>query len=290
MEINLNARAAAVKLTSSIAVAAVHKVNEDKRCEFFENCNRQRQRVLQDFAWEFRQLLCTQQQILSKANVPGFNGISVDSSAIDFQSKVCSILHAAFILRNKVGKNAHHLLLQTLRNRLVAAGADAKKEIAIPQTTSESMIHPHHGQQQGSHRPNTLVPPPRMANQSQVYVGPNNIPPPFSNMHPFQQQAPHPSPFLPVYQTQHQFTYNTGAISGAQQPFQGSIVPTTGSHIAPSSAVMMMHQNNSVLPPTRIVHQMMPQQQQPSHQQRTNRRGGNGKHRFNSNRRPHGRN
>lgn len=50
--------------------------------------------------------------------MPFFQGPSVDEATILFQSKICSVLHSAFVVRGKVGEVAHRALLMKLEERL----------------------------------------------------------------------------------------------------------------------------------------------------------------------------
>jgi hypothetical protein len=49
--------------------------------------------------------------LLSSAKLPGFDGPTVDSMAITYQSKVCSVMHSAFYLRARVGEASHMTML-----------------------------------------------------------------------------------------------------------------------------------------------------------------------------------
>jgi tetratricopeptide (TPR) repeat protein len=101
------------------AEAAVRTVNETERQAFQANCNQQRKRVLNDIAWEFRELLWVQQQFLTKLNIPGFYGATVDASELEFQARVCSYLHSSFFLRQRIGEEAHIKMLKSQESRLL---------------------------------------------------------------------------------------------------------------------------------------------------------------------------
>lgn len=92
--------------------AAVIAMNENARSEFQNTCGQQRQGLLTGIAWEFRNLLYIQQQILSKMKVPGFDGPTVDPSTVDLQARICSYLHSAFFLRTRVGEEPHVTMLK----------------------------------------------------------------------------------------------------------------------------------------------------------------------------------
>ena len=114
----LNAKLDERLSVAGAAEAAVRQMNETERHSFQSNCNQQRQNVLSGIAWEFRQLLWIQQQLLSKLKVPGFDGTTVDASALEFQARVCSYLHSAFYLRQRVGENAHVQMMKSQGERL----------------------------------------------------------------------------------------------------------------------------------------------------------------------------
>jgi hypothetical protein len=107
----------ALEARLSVAGAAsgsVRQMNDNARQEFQLNCGCRRQNLLVAIAWQFRQLLSVQQQILSKMMVPGFeDGLTVDGGALDLQSRVCSYLHSAFFLRNRVGEEPHVNMLKS---------------------------------------------------------------------------------------------------------------------------------------------------------------------------------
>ena len=63
-------------------------------------------------------LLCTQQQVLTKLQVPGFDGPTVDGNALELQSRLCSYLHSAFFLRARIGEEPHQAMLKSQAERL----------------------------------------------------------------------------------------------------------------------------------------------------------------------------
>ncbi|KAL7548607.1 hypothetical protein ACHAWF_011879 [Thalassiosira exigua] len=103
METDLDARAS----VAGGALAAVQQANEKERNSFNAQAEAQRDQLLAASAWEFRKLLYVQQILLTSAKLPGFDGPTVESSAIAFQSKVCSVMHSAFYLRARVGETSH---------------------------------------------------------------------------------------------------------------------------------------------------------------------------------------
>ena len=107
LEADLDTRAS----VAGSAIAAVRQANERERSVFDTHCDAQRNQILASIAWEFRKLLYTQQIILTNANIPGFDGPTVDFAVIALQSKMCSVLHSAFFLRARVGEASHAIML-----------------------------------------------------------------------------------------------------------------------------------------------------------------------------------
>lgn len=101
------------------ASAAVQMMNDKERKGFERVCSQRRQDVLSRYAWEFRNLLCIQQMILTKLGVPGFDGPTVDARALEFQSHICTLLHTAFFLRKNLGEDRHNKMLETQQARLI---------------------------------------------------------------------------------------------------------------------------------------------------------------------------
>ena len=104
--------------TNPAVAAAVQANLEQNRRVFQTACQEQRQTVVQDVAWQLRRLLCVQQQVLTQLQVPGFAGPTVEAQVLDQQAKICSYLHAAFFLRNRIGPEPHLALLQAQAKRL----------------------------------------------------------------------------------------------------------------------------------------------------------------------------
>jgi hypothetical protein len=100
------------------AEAAVRSVNENEKQAFQANCNEQRRKLLDDVAWEFRRLLWVQQQFLTKLKIPGFHGTSVDVAELEYQARICSYLHSAFFLRQRIGEDAHVKMLKSQESKL----------------------------------------------------------------------------------------------------------------------------------------------------------------------------
>jgi len=138
------------------AEAAVQQTNDMERKEFMHQCNMRRQMLLDQIAWDFRYLLATQQQILTKAKLPYFNGISVDHDVIMSQARVCAVLHSAFYVRNKVGEDAHVKPLKKLEVDLMEQLQQEQEQISkqqqqqLPPQQPPPYMHVH----------NTMQPPP----------------------------------------------------------------------------------------------------------------------------------
>lgn len=100
------------------AHSAVKQMNENERNDFIANCNQQRLQLYFLLAWEFRQLLAVQQQILTDVGVPQFDGPTVNESTISIQANVCSFLHSAFFLRLRIGEERHLKMLRSQESKL----------------------------------------------------------------------------------------------------------------------------------------------------------------------------
>jgi hypothetical protein len=97
---------------------AIRTMHETERRTFEANCQQRRQKIVEESAWKFRELLWIQQQFFTKLKIPGFAGTTVDASELEFQARVCSYLHSAFFLRKRIGEQAHVKMLETQRKRL----------------------------------------------------------------------------------------------------------------------------------------------------------------------------
>jgi len=156
MEVDLDARAS----VAGGALAAVQQANEKERNSFTAQSEDQRKQLLAYGAWEFRKLLYTQQIILSSAKLPGFEGPTVDSAVIVFQSKVCSVMHSAFYLRARVGETSHVNMLTKQRESLEKIiQTSAKNELVeepkyqAPFQMQQQLMPPQPMQQQPMQQP-----------------------------------------------------------------------------------------------------------------------------------------
>lgn len=129
------------------ASSAVQQLNDNERSAFQQSCFQRRQEALNSIAWDFRnvrivcaliitsittfsclsqyqslaavsKLLCAQQQVLTKMQVPGFDGPTVDANTLQLQSRLCSYLHSAFYLRARIGEAPHQTMLKSQAERL----------------------------------------------------------------------------------------------------------------------------------------------------------------------------
>lgn len=118
LEATLESRAS---VAGEAALAAVQMINEAEKNNFLAGCNQIRQQLIDGHAWQFRELLAVQQQILTKAGVPYFDGSTVDASMIHIQANICAFMHSAFFLRARIGEKQHLAMLATQEKRLAEA-------------------------------------------------------------------------------------------------------------------------------------------------------------------------
>lgn len=128
MESTLDARLSVAGAFAS----AIQQMNENERNTFQQSCYQRRQELLTSLAWEFRRLLCLQQLTLTKLQVPGFEGPSVDTAVLDRHTRICSYLHSAFYLRQRIGEGAHEKMLQSQAERLLKEAESAPTDAALP--------------------------------------------------------------------------------------------------------------------------------------------------------------
>jgi hypothetical protein len=98
--------------------AALEQMNATEMNALLNSCNQLRQKYLSDKCWEFRALLAAQQQLLTSASFPEFNGPTTDTNDIHVQKRICSFLHSAFYLRAKVGEKDHLSMLKSQETKL----------------------------------------------------------------------------------------------------------------------------------------------------------------------------
>jgi len=152
MEADLEARLS----VAGAALVAVQQMNASEKMSFISSCNQERQYLQSLVAWEFRQLLATQQQILTSAGIPGFDGPTASSLSVYRQSAICSFLHSAFFLRNRIGEKAHLAMLKSQETKL-ASQQPTPMPLPPGLGQDEPMAHyvpqPQQFPQQGSYPP-----------------------------------------------------------------------------------------------------------------------------------------
>ena len=181
MEADLDARAS----VAGGAIEAVQQANDKERNSFEQQAQAQRNQLQSSIAWEFRKLLYTQQILLASAKLVGFQGPTVDSTVITFQSKVCSVMHSAFYLRARVGETSHVNMLNKQLESLQTFISTAVKQEPVdqqPQFQAPFHLSPQFAQ------------PPVFAQPPQMYTG--QIAQPMTGLTPILQQAT----MLPGYQ------------------------------------------------------------------------------------------
>ena len=152
----------------------MRQTNEAERNEVMSTWNQRKQQLIDVISWEFRKLLAIQQNILTSAKLPGFTGASVDPATIAFQSKICSVMHSAFFLRDRIDEKTHIAMLTKLVEKL-------SKETVTPPPPLPGVSNP-------SSLPQPPPPQPK----------PNLPPPPFPPQVPPPQPLPHGQSY-PLY-------------------------------------------------------------------------------------------
>jgi tetratricopeptide (TPR) repeat protein len=195
LEANLEARLS----VAGAAFGAVQQMNNSERQAFQNTCSQQRQSLLSGIAWEFRQLLCVQQQVLTKLAVPGFEGPTVDASALQLQSTICSFLHSAFYLRTRIGDKPHEGMLKSQAERL-----RRDRGPASPFTNNNSLLQGNYNMQsqpqpQSQHQNQPQHQQHSMMGMQQGYSYPGQ-PPMQGHMMQNQQHPNYSVPQYPYYQ------------------------------------------------------------------------------------------
>ena len=124
------------------AEAAVRTMNESELHAFENSCNQQRRKSLDEIAWDFRKLLWVQQQFLTKLKVPGFRGPTVDAMELQYQSRVCTYLHSAFFLRQRIGEKAHSTMMKSQEKRLIDLKENPRPVVPGVRSRSPSPVPP----------------------------------------------------------------------------------------------------------------------------------------------------
>jgi hypothetical protein len=210
---------------------AVSAMNERERTIFHHQANQQRQQLVNQSAWAFRQLLYLQQVVLCKLDVPGFeDGPTVDAESLLLQSYICQYIHSAFYIRHRMGSEPHESMLRSQLKKLLREQEQQQQQI-------------------GSHSPKltTLSTNPSMNRNSPMLLPTSQQPPQYNTNTPLIPEAHNPS-YQNAYQLQTQ----------PPQLYQ-----------QPSSQLMMMMPNamSSVQYPATATGTMMFTQQQQQQQQ-----------------------
>jgi len=179
------------KLSATNESSEVMKaLNAKDKEDFHAKATRQRQDVVTDAAWKLRSVLATQQLVLTKLRIPGFNGKTIDAVTIQRQSRVCAYLHSAFYLRSRVKEGPHRKMLlghlKTLKEAKVqsittsAEGSQGQDTSHVPMYLP---IQPPHGYQAQFQQPPPshnyalpVLPPPPPQYQQQVQSNQHQFP------------------------------------------------------------------------------------------------------------------
>lgn len=189
-ESELDARLSAARLSVTGALlSAVQEVNTTEKREFIDICNQQRQQLLVNISWEFRHLFATQQQLLTTAGLPGFDGPTVDAASIHIQANICAFLHSSFYLRNRIGEEEHLTMLKKQEARIVSMPAILMPALPgmIPPPDLPSIPPPN------QHFPGV----PGFLPQNYPPVRPPPFPPPFPPPQPIMMYSGIPTNFVP---------------------------------------------------------------------------------------------
>lgn len=129
-------------------------------------------------------MLAIQQEILTKAGIPYFDGPTVDQLSIRVQANICSFLHSAFYLRNRIGEKSHVTMLTAQESKLVS-------QPVVPMPLPKAAT------------PAYSIPPPPVAPTPPIYG--RTQPPPAQPLYvtqpplPIQFPPPPPPPPPPAY-------------------------------------------------------------------------------------------
>lgn len=94
--------------------------------------------------------------MLSSSKVPGFTGPAVGYEVLLFQSKVCSVLHSAFYLRQRVGETSH---VNMLNKQLESLEKFMSTTVKTESTERQQLELPPPPQ----YPPPPMMPPPQFA-------------------------------------------------------------------------------------------------------------------------------
>ena len=182
---------------------AVEHIIQQERHALHQHVGVARQKLLQEMAWQSRRLLCAQQVILQKLQIPTFEeGPTVDPNRLEWQAKVCSYLHSAFYLRNRIGETTHVSMLRNQSNKLLKEQQkqqqqqqdqpSAPQPPPPPPPPSDENNNTMYNNQAGGFYPPSMPPPPPPPpgyGQPPVYGG-GGYHVPYPGMMPPPQQPP----------------------------------------------------------------------------------------------------
>lgn len=140
-------------------------------------------------------MLAIQQEILTKAGLPYFDGPTVDAVSIRIQANICTFLHSAFYLRNRIGEKSHVAMLAAQESRLVSQQI---VPMPLPQLEAPTFRMPP------PPVPLPIPTPPIYAGQQQPIVQPI-----YAAQPPMPSQFPPPPLYIGSYpgQPQNQYQY-----------------------------------------------------------------------------------
>ena len=148
---------------------AVSLMNDRERSIFHHQANQQRQQLVNQSAWAFRQLLYLQQVVLSKLDIPGFeDGPTVDAESLLLQSYICQYIHSAFYIRNRMGSEPHESMLRSQLKKLLRE-QEQQLHIGIQSPKINPVSHVN--------RNSPMLLPPASQQSQQQYVSNPMIPP-----------------------------------------------------------------------------------------------------------------
>ena len=250
LESELEARLSVAGTGMSEAVAIM---NDRERTIFHHQANQQRQQLVNQSAWTFRQLLYLQQVVLCKLDVPGFeDGPTVDAESLLLQSYICQYIHSAFYIRNRMGSEPHESMLRSQLKKLLREqeqlqnGSHSPKMNSVTTSSASPMVR----------NSPMLVP----ASQHQAQ---------YSGAMMMSQQVPN-QPYNGAYLQQQVYQQQPMAsmmmANGLPQPQQQQYPQAT--HMMYSTPMMMQQQSTSFLmPPQQSMPPYLQQQQQQQQQQ-----------------------
>lgn len=174
---------------------AVEQVIQQERHALQQHVAQERQKCLQEMAWQSRRLLCAQQVILQKLQIPTFEeGPTVETHRLEWQAKVCSYLHSAFYLRERIGETTHVSMLQSQRKKLLKEQEQEQQQepppALPPHEDNNNSMYSNNQQYYPPHQMPPPPPPPPPPGYGGGGGGYHNAPPGYPGMMPTQQPPP----------------------------------------------------------------------------------------------------